>query len=339
VSLRIATLGTSITWGQGLNRDETFASLLRAHLEDVTGQAVTLESYAHSGAKLWRGDLSRGALALAAPKDAGDCLTKARAMQPAPQWPGSEAWREWLGECPDEEPYLWLQLMEAAHDFADPGDAVDLVVVDVGVNDVDIITSLEPGSDYRRRIQNLRGAIAPFLSAIHASPPFAKAHVLVPGYYPVFSSDSSAANVPPGGTLAWLLDGVDVKLTDAALADLAKQGADWVATMHACLQEEIGAANVGSREGTFAYFVDPLIPATGALFASKQLLWGPDGNGNAVDHARERRAGAHGCCEQRATGTIDKLLCERASFGHPGPDAAVLYAEALFVHCQALALV
>src|SRR4051812_30414894 len=118
MTLRIAVLGTSISWGQGLDRDKTFSAQLQQRLAAARGDDVILEMYAHSGARLWRGDLSRAPLKLDAPVSAADCLKKATAMHPAPQWPGSTPWRDYVGECPADEPYVWLQFIEAAHDHS-----------------------------------------------------------------------------------------------------------------------------------------------------------------------------------------------------------------------------
>jgi hypothetical protein len=338
MTLRIAVLGTSIAWGQGLDRDKTFAAQLQQQLKAARGDDVILELYAHSGARLWRGDLARAPLKLDAPVDAADCLQRAAALHPAPQWPGSTQWRDFVGECPADEPYIWLQFIEASHDHSDPGRAADVVIVDIGANDVGALSSLEPGSGYQQLTRNLSGSIDPLLRAIHADAAFAKAAVLVVGYYEIISADSSSSRVPPGGSLSWFFPGLAGPLDDDCFAKMGAQSVDWVARMHNVLKADIHSANASSTK-PFAYFVDPQIPASGALFGSKQVLFGPDKNGNAHDQARQHRVGAGGCCEQRAVSSFEKFFCQRASFGHPDVDGAKLYADRLFATCKALGLV
>ncbi len=336
---RMAVIGTSISWGQGLDRDETFARLLASDIARLRNEAVNLESYAHSGARIWRGDLAARPLVRDAPRSFAHCLELARAMTPAPQWPGSTPWREWVGECPDGEPYLWLQALECAHDHGDAGNELDLVVLDAGANDVDFMKAINPTADFHTPTRNLSGALAPLLCALRRERACARAPILVAGYYRAFSPRSSISYAPTNAGMDWFWHGALGAIDHAMLGTLAARCDDWTTRMHNLIRTDVAAANAHIGGAPFAHFVNPSFPHGAAMWTAEEGVWGPDSAGGPRDHATQRRVGPTGVCPQRTSSTADRFSCERASFGHPTPRGARLYRDALLGACGGLHIV
>lgn len=165
-AFEMAVLGDSVTWGSGLPEEDKFWKLVLGWLEAKLGRPVHSQVLAHS-------------LAVIAPDPAKDA--------------GPPAW----GEIRFQHPSITYEAL-ADPRLNDPGPAaIDLVLVDGGINDLGPFNLLSPwhspgwvrdqaAEHCGRRMKNL---LLPMLDR------FPKARVVVTGYYPIVSSQTSFAGV------------------------------------------------------------------------------------------------------------------------------------------------
>lgn len=162
----MAVLGDSVTWGSGLPEDDKFWKLVLGWLEAKLGRSVHSQVLAHS-------------LAVIAPDPAKDAVP--------PAW----------GEIRFQHPSITYEALSDPG-LNEPGPAaIDLVLVDGGINDLGPFNLLLPwhspswvrdqaAEHCGRKMKNL---LLPMLDR------FPKARVVVTGYYPIVSSLTSFAGV------------------------------------------------------------------------------------------------------------------------------------------------
>jgi len=334
-------IGDSILWGQGLLEEDKCTSLVRKRWAEIVRQPVNEYRFAHSGADIW--DDGQAGVIAAIDRDPprfpatlpGDAaVRRTRPSEPTP------ALRDDIGEIPDEEPYLLRQILDARAML--PNVAIDLVIVDMGINDTEIFNLVLPGKSLAAVVERAR-SLAPRVSYVldKIGTSFPAAKILVTGYYPVVSKKSDLAEIFQfaGAVVdAALHEGVEVPWLSRASAhpllraiehdiaalfsrDLASRCAAWTAEMHAVLREAVAAFDGGR---SVAAFVDPGFQPEHAIFAPDTLLW-PFVDGRPQDPLAPKR-------EQwgQAAGItgFDRFYIERASLGHPSPRGALRYAGA-----------
>ena len=162
----MAVLGDSVTWGSGLPEEDKFWKLVRGWLEARLGRSVHSQVLAHS-------------LAVIAPDPAKDAVP--------PAW----------GEIRFQHPSITYEALSDPR-LNDPGPAaIDLVLVDGGINDLGPFNLLLPwhSPDWVREQaaehcgRKMKNLLLPMLDR------FPKARVAVTGYYPIVSSLTSFAGV------------------------------------------------------------------------------------------------------------------------------------------------
>ena len=170
--LNMVVLGDSIMWGQGLEEEEKFSTLVAQWLESATGRTVRRHVFAHSGAIL-----------------GGNVDDE----QDTPRF----------GEVPATLPSIAAQLPSAVGTLGNlgvPRDEVDLVLMDGGINDVSVFTILRPdpfiwAGDVRNLARQRCGprmrALLP--SVLSAEQGFPSAKVVVTNYYAIVSTESDLA--------------------------------------------------------------------------------------------------------------------------------------------------
>ena len=162
----MAVLGDSVTWGSGLPDEDKFWWRVRGWLELTLGRPVHPQVLAHS-------------LAVIVPDPAKDAVP--------PAW----------GEIRFKHPSITYQALSDPR-LHDPGpDAVDLVLVDGGINDLGPINLLLPWRSpqwVRDQAADLCGRKMKNLLLLMLDR-FPKAQVIVTGYYPIVSSQTSFAGV------------------------------------------------------------------------------------------------------------------------------------------------
>jgi hypothetical protein len=150
--LRVAVVGDSIGWGQGLADHHKYARLVSDWLGQRTGRAVSVDMYAHSGATL-----------------TGPC---------APVLP--------VGEVPSSTPSVGCQLTAAAA----AGHGYDLVLLSGCINDVSVQNLILGTTPVRKAVRAT--CAAPLKAAVRtalALPGHPK--VVVTGYYQMVSEKTS----------------------------------------------------------------------------------------------------------------------------------------------------
>ncbi|MBI1949719.1 MAG: hypothetical protein HYS27_28790 [Deltaproteobacteria bacterium] len=341
---RILVLGTSISWGQGLDRAEKFAHLVaRAFAKDGKTVRPAIVSYAHSGACIWQAPplgLDREALAPHAPSTFAEARDAYRAARPRLAPPRRND-GEGLGECPSRPAHLWLQAAAAARLFERARVRPDLILLDGGANDFGFMSVVAPTTSpaaIARRIGNLSGSVRNLIRAIEADPWLA-APLVVSGYYQAFTSSFDLDNLPGGGPGGFLLAdtfrclGVVPVLSGLITPALVRLWERNAAVLRRCFNGEAGWQGgllPAEVRQTGARFADPSFGVDDGLLSPESKIWGPDADGNPIDHAFDDRARF---CLPTHQDAQTYLVHTRASFGHPNPAGAELYARAIVRAC------
>src|SRR5262249_42767586 len=291
-NFRIVALGDSIVWGQGLLDNEKFVTLVRQGLLPKHAEGVTLESVAHSGAVIG----ASGATG-----------------NPAP------------GEVPASR----LTIIEQCDGYANAPDAVDLVLLDGGINDVGVATILNPvaviPSLESRVVRACHDGMLALLKKVSAKFSKPSCRILATGYYPILSAQSD-----PLGVIKLL------SLFGIAPPPFLDRDIDFInPVLHRCetffndstaqLQKAIGDA--GDTRITFVPtgFTD----ANAVFVPHTSLLWGLD-LGDDLDPQDPVAAMRHPQCDAAHPGplqTMERELCYRASAGHPNVQGAAQIAN------------
>jgi lysophospholipase L1-like esterase len=301
-------LGDSVMWGQGLANASKFTTQVQNWLQGQLGREVTNLVLARSGATI-----------------------SPDGTVPAP-WMTDRK----LNEVPCSIPYVQDQVKMAHDEFTKdgmPASDVDLVLVDGGANDVNIKTILNPVTTTEAKLRasitnKLRGPMQSLIGKIHYM--FPKAKVVVTGYYPPVGPDTDLLALAaflevlfPAGSL----------LTPFIKAQLKDQSNVWFEASNTEL-----AAAVRATQGSpdFYYGTTPI------QFA-KLDSWGASNcyaSGDPTSTSRAARSWMYLVAfpdevfvpRQRAcvrAGLGEDPLCRDASMGHPNPDGAIEYANAI----------
>lgn len=341
----MVVLGDSILWGQGLEEADKCTFLFRNAWSDAIDRPVEHRRFAHSGADIWN-DGQSGILAELnpdPPRVPADVPDDDKVLWAAASLPTEEL-RDPVGEIPNDQPYLFRQIVDARLELG-PEKRVDLVVVDMGINDTAVFDLVVPGKNKHavvERAKSLEPRIRGVLSNIRRAFPTAK--ILVTGYYPVVSDQSDLdkikpfvslvvdraleerANVPFWEKIAKIplvrdLEHALFKLLDK---DLATRNDAWANAMNDLLRDEVAAFTAIHGKATAA-FVDPGFGPDNAIFAPKTLLWDFDGTTPKDRRLQHRK---DWCAVFGLTG-FEQLVVECASMGHPSEDGARRYYERL----------
>jgi lysophospholipase L1-like esterase len=287
---RIVSMGDSIIWGQGLLETEKFDYLVWQNLQAKIGNVSPPDRIAHSGAVICaKGD--------------------------------SE------GPEPGEVPVPLYSIMEQCARYADSSEAVDIVFLDGGINDVGLATILNPLAVIPSLDSLIHGACyTSMLNLLQAvSTKFSKptCRILVTGYYPIISPKSDPFGV------ATLLG-----LHGIAMPDFGRNDFDMVnPVVDRC--EEFFQSSTEYLMGAIADAHDPRIQFVpsgftddNAVFAgANSLLWGLalDGTFSPLDPVAPVR---HPICDTLYSDPAQgfkREFCYRASAGHPNINGAIQF--------------
>ncbi len=319
--LHLLVLGDSILWGQGLRPQDKIHSLTAQTLHLAYDCPVRVHHYAHSGAWIWAPTLR--------PPHPDD------AAMAAGHWtlPVNAANRQFIGERPLVQPYIWCQLHRAGIDLQQQGAVPDLVLLDGGLNNIGIFEIINPAHDVawiQQQVENLRGWIHALLEGVHER--FGAVPVVVTGYYALLSrlSFSHPGASAAAQILVHMLGGGGLFGVPSQHLQLLSQ--TFANRINGMLRGDVRQFNndVGQQ---LAAFADPRFNAANAYAAPGSLLWELDlGNpltlGAATDDAVAARRAARG----GSFGPED-FSAERCSAGHPNRAGARRYHEAV---CRAL---
>ncbi|KPC66575.1 hypothetical protein ADL29_03940 [Streptomyces chattanoogensis] len=334
--VRVASVGDSVVWGQGLDHDQKFPYLTGELLGRRTGRGVQHMDYSISGAVLDAPELPAG-------NNDAACLRTTEKQDP-----DGDGEME-FGEVTQQMPDVFCQLEKAGAQARAGGYGLDLVVINGCINDLDpffgIGVGITPGSE------NLRKAVKRECSGIGAAaenpakdvPYFSgakvgyggrgmqaaieKAHslpghpkVLVADFYYALSRSSSPIPVKtcstPGVAGAWLTS------CKAALGSVAERYEQYTQLANAAYHQAAAAANKASKDGSYAVAADGLFTVDNAVLSRDSKVW----NTPLTDPAFPLRTRA--CPELSAT----PLQCLSAAVGHPDIEGARQYADAFLLN-------
>jgi len=316
----VVAIGDSIVWGQGLPAESKFTSLTRAWLEQRLQRPVTLTVFAHSGAVIRRRP------------DDGACTYKT----------------VYAGEPPNLAPSIIAQAWWAAGRAkqscaagprpAAPNDEVDLVILDGGINDVDIVHILNPAYSGLAALtrKTCRTGMVSLLGDVALLFPNAK--VIVTGYYPIVSEESDVSVLGPALLNVGVL-GVPSQFTAFARKyggepQLRRRLAAQSLAFHHTASDSYRAAvaKVNKAFDRDYRFVDPNFAPRNAIGAPESWLWPV----NADDPAKTARIAE--CTDRYGVVSLlpDAGKCRAASMGHPNVAGAAAYAAGIVRELETL---
>ncbi|MGP4003437.1 PKD domain-containing protein [Streptomyces sp. 8N706] len=334
--VRVAAVGDSVVWGQGLEHDQKFSHLTGELLGRVTGRGHQLADYSISGAVLDAPELPAG-------NDDAACLERKEKQDP-----DGDGEME-FGEVTQQMPDVFCQLERAGAQARADGYGLDLVILNGCINDLDpflgIAVGLTPGSE------KLPEAVDRECSGIGAAPenpakdvPYfsgakvgyggrgiraaiEKAHSL-PGRPKVIVADFyyalSRASSPLPATRCSVpgLAGSGPARCRGALGQAAERYEDYTRLANAAYREAAEAANAASTDGAYAVAADGLFTVDNALLGPESTLW----ENPFTDPGYALRKSA--CPELSAT----PVQCLSAAVAHPDIDGARQYADGFLLN-------
>ncbi|HEX6186889.1 MAG TPA: SGNH/GDSL hydrolase family protein [Pyrinomonadaceae bacterium] len=329
-------LGDSILWGQGLKEQNKSWYLVKSWLQ-TNGHRVRERIEAHAGAMIGT--------------------------------PGAEMPKSLTvhSEIASAYPTLHDQIDIAVRSFVDPSH-VDLVLVDGCINDVNARRFLNAGNTpeaIKALAEEKCGAPVEELLARIAST-FPNAHIIVSGYYPVFSDktprDFFMRALAKRFYAALIPNGPKINSREM-LSQLTIISAAWYAASNSTLSDAVARTNArlaarGTRQRVM--FAKVAFEPEHAFSARKSQLWGFDASflrkllvlvtlgkvdlrtNDEVSSVRStvcrdfyKRTPGESDNEKRAR--KDRLMvCRLAAIAHPNRKGAVLYAEAIKEQLQNL---
>jgi hypothetical protein len=293
--MRMIAFGDSVVWGQGLLAPHKFSSLvyekLNAGPPPVPGD---FQSFAHSGAII-----GVGATTTNSPLD---------------------------GEVPDSYPTILQQIAA----FDDHPETADLVIVNGGINDLDVRTIISPLTD----IQDLQDKITQYcyqdmmflLGQVSAKFTSATTRIIVTSYFPILSAKSDPLRLPK----LLSLHGIDIDPLVTAIGGfvfnkILRQCQMFFDRSNASLLAAVSAANANGGAGRIAFAEVPFTDDN-CVFAPQAWLWGLADDLSPEDEVAGTR---HQSCDIDESDIIRRLTCYRASAGHPNLEGAAQFATAI----------
>ena len=298
----LVVLGDSVTWGQGLLDQHKFATLVAAGL-NAKFPGITPAILSHSGAVIGR---------------AATC--------PAPPKPPIP------GEVPESCPTILQQIPTYQGDPA----TVPVVILDGGINDIDIRTILNPFTDPSDLASDIQQYcyrdMGYLLEQVKLRFSAQSTKIVVTSYFPILSSASDLDRLAPllecmGTPLPAIFADVIASPVDPIVSKILnlcdqfwRQSTQW-------LSKCVNDVNLGT--GPRCYFADAGFTADHSVFAPQAWLFGvgPEPDFAAEDEVvAQRRPQCDIACRNDLAALF---LCYRASAGHPNPTGAQQYAQAI----------
>ncbi|MBK0009741.1 SGNH/GDSL hydrolase family protein [Bacillus sp. S35] len=292
-------IGDSVSWGQGLAEHEKHYSLVGNAIKARNGNiGYYTQVLAHSGAIIGVNDNS--------------------------SLPTTD------GEVPNSYPTIIKQ----CDLFVGEPSKVDLIIMDGGINDVNLRTVLNPFTDIEltelHRKHFLDGSKT-LLEKVATT--FSNAKVIVTGYYPPVSehSDLSAVEILlvalgiavqgiPGGIGAGFLTKQHLQIIHARSMQLANESKVF-------LQQAVDETNANLTGEKRFFFADPNIDGEHSALTDDPYVFGINLDMSPQDFIAAERLVS--CTKSGCTG-VDFEICKRASIGHPNKKGAIAYAEAIY---------
>ncbi len=321
----VVVLGDSVAWGQGLAEGHKFSNLVARALEAELGTPVRVVVTAHSGAN----------------------------VRPPVGWSLGDEERLTPGEMPNTYPTIQRQIDLAAARFA-PNAPVDLVLVDGCINDLGVMTILNP-THSANKIQSDTSTVCglPVVQLLQGvGTRFPSARIVMTGYFPMVSNasdltavgallatvgvaagaGSAALGIPVLNPTTGAIVGVGITEATHKLAAMNAQAFHVTSTR--TLAQSARTANL-SLGGRVSFACTPFSPAN-AYAAPQTWLWLAPTGGTTNDEVTLSR---HQDCARddylalagAPIGSMapSRLNCMAASIGHPNLLGAKAYANAI----------
>jgi hypothetical protein len=289
----LVTLGDSVNWGQGLLREHKFSDIVFHELAKAHDGLVH-HRLAHSGAII----------------GAGAFLLRQKVE----------------GEVPMAYPSIIEQVT------AFPGDPLDVaaVLVNGGINDVDIRNILSPWVPLAKlhdlTVEHCYDSMRMLLVDICARFENPATPIIVTPYYPVLSKFSHPFGIP----LMLFKEGLavppelDLEIPDNPIVERCIQF--WEDSQD-CLRAAITEVN-GTLSGERIRFADPEFHESNAAFTEDPWLFGLKPDGAPEDEVVQWRSSSCNAAIHEVD-VFARQQCYRASAGHPNVTGARKYADAI----------
>ena|SRR2546421_10191792 len=295
----MVVLGDSVTWGQGLLPAEKFYALVKLALTGANGtQGCTV--LAHSGAII-----------------GADVATTEPRVD---------------GEVPTSYPTI----MQQCDAFNDAPEAVDLIILNGGINDIDVRRILNPLTDpkdlheliLRHCYRNMKRLLGNVVNKF--TKPTAK--IVVTSYFPIISEQS----LPPLVHVFLALYGVSSGMFFPHLADqivekVISNSTQFWDESNSMFQQAVDEMNAQAGGAPRLFFAKPTFAAANSALAPDAWLWGVNLDLSPQDPVRAARRQSCNACE---TDLIQLQTCYRASAGHPNLTGAQQFANAILAVAQ-----
>jgi len=304
----LLVLGTSIMWGQGLeDSDKMHAMLAKVLQPEFPNRTVNTIFLAHSGAST--GYKRDGSI---------DTRHEPRIA----------------GEIPTNYPTIFQQV-EAFDDTKVDPDAVDLIVLDAGINDVKVTTVVDPLTS-PRKIGTLveiycHQHMILLLEQITAK--FKNATIVIIGYYQMITAQTEEGYIHtllkaygkvPSGVVADMI--IKALLRRPIRRRILTNCHTFAARSFTAFQHAAKQVNK-SLDSERIFVVPSAIPSKHSALTADAWLFGINDDLSPQDPMLHSRAAD---CKSAPHKRTDQLTCEKASAGHPNPKGAKAYAEAIY---------
>ena len=293
--MNMLVIGDSVTWGQSLLPGQKFSTLVYEHLFGQVPSPADMQVLAHSGAII-------GVVA---------DNTKAAVD----------------GEVPDSYPTIVHQ----CDTYAGDANAVKVVIVNGGINDVDAFTIVNPLTD----ADDLRDMITEYcyqdmltlLDKVARKFGNPATQFVVPSYFPILSDRSDPLMVP---AFLGMAHGINLNALTSLLGNIVfdkiyKQCEQFYEQSNKCLAKAVADVNIRFGGNRFRYAQVPFT-ADNAALAPNAWLWGIT---RALEPEDPMQAARHLVCNRDETDLIRRQICYRASAGHPNVRGAEAFSKAI----------
>jgi lysophospholipase L1-like esterase len=289
----MVVLGDSVAWGQGLLEDQKFYSLAGKKIKELIAVrenenvSIVRAVLAHSGAII-----------------------------------GAHEQRH-LSRIYGEVPTAWPTIFQQIDEFQGPPEAVDLVLVCGGINDVGVQYILNPfrsRADIRNSTKRYcHDDMVKLLSKIAGKFRNPETRIVVTGYYQIVSDASN----PELLKMVLGMFGIVGGIVSQALRDkLASNCNAFASQANQSLEQAVNEVNNESGTPRRLFLAVPSFQEHNAIFAPDPWLYGLNDDITPQDPvARERRDHC------RAAGDRAPIYCPLASVGHPNVKGAQEYAK------------
>ncbi len=330
--LHMLVIGDSILWGQGLKQERKIWWRIKCWLQEKTGRPVSEQLLAHSGAAI-------------------EAVASERALDAS------------NSEVPSYTPSVNQQLDDALAHYPDRG-VVDLILMNGCINDVDVRHLLNSATRLDTLEASIKEACGGRMQRLlrRTAREFPRAHLIVPGYYPIFSEETDhnrfirmlAKKLTSRSANEEEMSDKEMRRRLVIISNL------WHEVSTRSLSEAVQTVNAELAPNPRIHFVEIDFQPEHAFAAPETLLWNfkfastnLSGLRKAIviltlgtaayktnDHVRELRSRSckqiHDRLKKKGETKSEKdaressyLACRYASLGHPNQMGALIYAESI----------